>query len=59
MSDRAAKARSVQQANAAHRAVNDPVALARAARIIRTALVLKRITLAELSADVPVPGGAA
>ncbi|WP_406306262.1 hypothetical protein OHA61_34090 [Streptomyces sp. NBC_00885] len=38
--------------NAAHRAVDDPAQLARAARIVRAALARQRITLAELT---PLP----
>ena len=37
------------QRNAAQRAIDDPVKLARAARIIRTALARQRITLDELT----------
>ena len=35
-------------ANAANRAVDDPVALARAARIVRAALARQKITLADV-----------
>lgn len=44
-------ARRLSQEYYAGRAVDDPVKLARAARIIRAALARKRITLAELTAD--------
>jgi hypothetical protein len=46
------KARETWQVVAAHRAVDDPAALARAARIVRAALARKRLTLAELT---PLP----
>ncbi len=49
--DRAAKARSVQQQNAAVRAIDDPVQLARAARIVRAALARRRLTVADLTND--------
>lgn len=38
--------------NSAHRAVDDPAQLARAARIVRAALARNRITLADLT---PMP----
>jgi hypothetical protein len=47
-----AKARETYLAQSAHRAVEDPVALARAARIVRAALARQRLTLAELT---PLP----
>lgn len=53
--DRAARARQVFQTNSAHRAVNDPVRLARAARIVRAALARKRLRLADLT---PLPAEA-
>lgn len=37
----------------AERAIDDPVKLARAARIIRIALARRRLTLADLDADRP------
>jgi hypothetical protein len=46
------KARKVKLANAAHRAVDDPVQLARAARIVRAALARQRLTITELT---PLP----
>lgn len=45
-------ARLIYRDHAAHRAVDDPVRLARAARIVRAALARKKITLAELT---PIP----
>jgi hypothetical protein len=51
-----AKARQVRLIQTAHRAVDDPVELARAARIVRAALARQRLTLAELP---PLPQGAA
>jgi hypothetical protein len=38
-------------AKSANRAVNDPVQLARAARIVRAALARKKLTLADLTED--------
>jgi hypothetical protein len=49
-----AKARAVRLTQTAHRAVDDPLELARAARIVRAALARKRLTLAELT---PLPAG--
>jgi hypothetical protein len=49
---RTARGREKQLANAAHRAVDDPVVLARAARIVRAALARDRISLADLT---PLP----
>lgn len=49
---RTVKARQEHQRNAAHRAVDDPAQLARAARIVRAALARKRLSLAELT---PLP----
>jgi len=56
-SDRAAKARAEHQRRSAHRAVDDPVKLARAARIVCAALERQRLTLDDLRGDVagPVP----
>lgn len=51
--DRAAKARTVQQENAARRAIDDPVTLARAARIVRVALERERLTLDDLRSGGP------
>jgi hypothetical protein len=45
------KAREVQQHNAAVRALDNPVKLAQAARIVRVALERKRLTLADLTDD--------
>lgn len=42
---------------AAHRAVDDPAELARAARIVRAALARKRITIEELTASSADGGG--
>ena len=44
-----AAARHAVETRAANRAVDDPVALARAARIVRVALERKRLTLADLT----------
>ena len=41
--------------NAAHRAVDDPVTLARAARIVRAALARQRLTLTDLQGDIVKP----
>jgi hypothetical protein len=46
------KARAVRLTQTAHRAVDDPLELARAARIVRAALARRRLTLAELT---PLP----
>lgn len=43
-----AKARAVQQRNAAIRAIDDPVKLARAARIVRVALERQRLSMDDL-----------
>jgi hypothetical protein len=55
------KARAARLTQTAHRAVDNPVELARAARIVRAALARKRISLDELSPLPPVrsSGGAA
>ena len=45
---RTAKARATHMQRAAERALDDPVTLERAARIMRTALARGRITLADL-----------
>jgi len=50
--DRAANARRVHLINAAHRAADDPVALARATRIVRAALARRAL---DLSALTPLP----
>ena len=47
----AAKARAVQQRNAAVRALDDPVSLARAARIVREALARRRLTISDIDPD--------
>jgi hypothetical protein len=47
--ERTAAARAEHLLRSAHRAVDDPVQLARAARIVRAALARKRLTLAELT----------
>lgn len=47
--DHAAKGRAVHQALSAHRAVDDPVKLGRAARIVRAALARRKLTLDELT----------
>lgn len=44
-----AAARAATQLYAAERAIDDPVKLARAARIVRLALERRRITLAEIA----------
>jgi hypothetical protein len=49
---RTAKARAVRLTQTAHRAVDDPVQLARAARIVRAALARERISMTELT---PLP----
>ena len=49
-----AKARKVKLTNHAHRAVDDPVQLARAARIVRAALARQRLTLGDLT-PLPAP----
>jgi hypothetical protein len=54
--DRASTARQVHETKAAHRAVDDPVALARGMRIVRAALARKRITADELT-PLPDPAG--
>jgi hypothetical protein len=46
------KARETWQRVAAHRAVDDPAALARAARIVRAALARRKLTYADLT---PLP----
>lgn len=43
-----AKARAVRLTQTAHRAVDDPVQLARAVRIVRAALARERLTLGDL-----------
>lgn len=50
-----AEARGKYQAQVAHRAVDDPVRLGRAARIVRAALARQKLTLDELS-PLPAPG---
>lgn len=54
--DRAAKGREVHQAKSAHRAVDDPTKLARAARIVRAALARDKLTLDELT-PLELPAG--
>jgi hypothetical protein len=49
---RTAKARRVQLTRTAHRAVDDPLELARAARIVRAALARQRLNLSDLT---PLP----
>lgn len=49
---RTAKARAIRLTQVAHRAVDDPATLARAARIVRAALARQRLTLDELT---PLP----
>jgi hypothetical protein len=53
---RTAKARQVRLTQTAHRAVDDPVELARAVRIVRAALARRRLTVAELT-PLPLNGG--
>lgn len=48
-------ARQAHETKAAHRAVDDPVALARAARIVRAALAREKITSGDLT---PLPSPA-
>ena len=50
-----AQARDKFQAQTAHRAVDDPVVLARAQRIVRAALARRKLRLADLS-PLPDPG---
>lgn len=50
---RTAAATEAVQQYAAERAIDDPVKLARAARIVRIALARQRITLDELTAAAP------
>jgi hypothetical protein len=52
---RTAKARAVRLAQTAHRAVDDPAQLARAARIVRAALARERISPDELTPLPAVP----
>jgi hypothetical protein len=49
---RTAKAREVHVTRSAHRAVDDPAKLAKAARIVRAALSRNQLTLADLT---PLP----
>lgn len=42
----------------AHRAVDDPLALARAARIVRAALARQRLTIEDLTAPSAMDGAA-
>lgn len=49
---RTSAATEAHKRNAAHRAVDDPAQLARAARIVRAALARQRLTLDELT---PLP----
>jgi hypothetical protein len=53
--DRAATARAVHLRRSAERALDDPVALARAARIVRLALERQRLQLADLTAETEDP----
>lgn len=46
-----AAATEAVQRYAAERAIDDPVKLARAARIVRTALARRRLTIAELTVE--------
>jgi hypothetical protein len=48
-------ARTAHLRNAAERAVDDPVVLAKAARIVRAALARQRLTLADLQGDIVKP----
>jgi hypothetical protein len=50
-SPRTANATEAVKQYAADRAIDDPVKLARAARIVRTALARQRLTLDELAPD--------
>ncbi len=50
--DPAIAARRAHQRNAALRAIDDPVKLQRAARIVRAALERNRLTLADLAPEV-------
>ena len=56
MATRTDAATAARLRNQASRAVDDPVKLARAARIVRVALARKKLTLAELTAP-PADGG--
>jgi hypothetical protein len=56
--ERAAKARAQQQENAARRAIDDPVKLARAARIVRVALERQRLTVDDLLTEAGGPDAA-
>jgi hypothetical protein len=56
---RTAAATEAHLRNAAHRAVDDPIQLARAARIVRVALERQRLTLADLTPDAADPKPAA
>jgi hypothetical protein len=51
---RTAAATAEHTRRAAHRAIDDPAKLARAARIVRAALARRKLTLAELT---PLPAG--
>jgi hypothetical protein len=53
--EKTAPARAVMLSNAAERAIDDPVVLARAARIVRAALARQRLTLADVQGDVVKP----
>lgn len=59
MSDqpRTAAATQAAQLAHAHRAVDDPVKLAKAARIVRVALARRKLTVADLSPSAPTDGG--
>ena len=50
----AARGREIHSRKSAIRALDDPVALARAARIVRVALERQRLTLADLEPDPPL-----
>jgi hypothetical protein len=53
------KARETWQRDSAHRAVDDPAALARAARIVRAALARRKLNVADLTPLPPDDRGAA
>jgi hypothetical protein len=51
------KARAIRLTQTAHRAVDDPLELARAARIVRAALARRKLTLDELTPLPPTDRG--
>jgi hypothetical protein len=58
MHPRTAAATEARLRNQANRAVDDPVKLARAARIVRAALVRRKLTIDDLT-PLPAPDGEA